>query len=325
MKEIKVSVVGAAGYTAGELLRILVHHPNVSLCELSSNSQQGKKIIDVHRDLIGETELSFVSEIKEPCDVLFICSGHGKSRSYLNSNYPKAKKIIDLSRDFRLEDDSKHGETQFVYGLPEQHREEIKKADAIANPGCFATAMQLALLPLAKEGLLEKDVHISGITGSTGAGQKNQDTTHYSWRSQNVSTYKTFTHQHIDEVQQMLKQHGIEDISTHFIPYRGNFTRGIMVNLYTDCSLREEELNMLYQRYYENHPLTHLSHNGIDLKQVTNTAKALISVEKHEGKAFVSCAIDNLLKGASGQAVQNMNLMFGLPETTGIQLKANYF
>ncbi len=322
---IKAHIVGGAGYTAGELLRILLHHPQVSIGQITSNSQEGKLVHEIHQDLIGDTELTFQKEITTDADVIFICAGHGKARSYLEEYGHANAKIVDLSRDFRIQPEVHFKNVEFVYGLPERNKEAITQATAVANPGCFATAMQLALLPLAQANRIQSDIHISGITGSTGAGQKLQATTHFSWRSNNISTYKTFTHQHLEEVQQTLKYYQPEqDIPTHFIPYRGDFTRGILINLYTPFEGTEAEARQLYTSFYKDHPLTHVVPGALHLKQVTNTAKALISIEKHEDHILVGCAIDNLLKGASGQAVQNMNLMFGLEETTGLHLKGNY-
>jgi len=325
-KIIKVGVVGSGGYTAGELIRILLNHPNVEICSLQSNSQAGKAVYEVHRDLLGSTTLKMTAQLDENIDVVFLCSGHSKSKAAVEQyNFiAKGIKVIDLSTDFRKEADS----TPFVYGLPELQRSTIKGAVAIANPGCFATAIQLSLLPLAKNGLLnDQQVAIHAITGSTGAGQTPKATSHFSWRANNISIYKPFTHQHLAEIHQGLDKVHQNAVNTelNFIPVRGCFTRGIFVSSFLPCSLSEQELNDLYNQYYASHPFVHLSPINIDLKQVVNTNKALIYLQKHDDKLLVVAAIDNLLKGASGQAVQNLNLLFNLPETTGLNLKATSF
>jgi N-acetyl-gamma-glutamyl-phosphate reductase len=308
----KIGIVGAAGYTGGELLRILVNHPDVHLTCILSNSQAGKLISDVHTDLLGSTHLRFVKDLT-PVDVLFLCSGHGESKKFLAANdIPWHTKIIDLSTDFRDESDG------FVYGLPEFQKEKIQSATKIANPGCFATSIELALLPLAAAGLITEDVHVSAITGSTGAGQSLSPTSHFSWRNNNVSVYKTFTHQHLKEIKQTLGTNK----AIHFIPYRGNFSRGIMANVYTPYSGTQEQAEKLYEDFYENSPFVFLSPAAVDVKQVVNTNKCFLHLQVHEGQILISSVIDNLIKGASGQAVQNMNLMLGWSEEAGLKLKA---
>jgi N-acetyl-gamma-glutamyl-phosphate reductase len=320
MKKIKAGIVGTAGYTGGELIRILVNHPNVEIVFALSKSNAGKFVYEVHTDLTGDTDLKFTNELTD-VDVLFLCMGHGESNFFLNENVIADKtKIIDLSQDFRMRSSG------FVYGLPELNREQIKSANKIANPGCFATCIQLALLPLAKNGLLKNDIHISATTGSTGAGQSLSATSHFSWRQNNLSIYKAFEHQHLNEIGQSIRQlQSNFENELNFIPSRGSFTRGIFSSIYTDCDLSMEEINKLYEDYYSTHPFVHLSLTAIDLKQIVNTNKCLIHLEKHGNKLLITSCIDNLLKGASGQAVQNMNLLFGFEETAGVKLKANYF
>jgi N-acetyl-gamma-glutamyl-phosphate reductase len=311
----KIGIVGAAGYTGGELLRILVNHPDVHLTSILSNSQAGKLISDVHTDLLGSTHLRFSKDLT-PVDVLFLCSGHGESKKFLAANdIPWHTKIIDLSTDFRDESEG------FVYGLAEFQKEKIQSATKIANPGCFATSIELALLPLAKAGLITEDVHVSAITGSTGAGQSLSPTSHFSWRNNNVSVYKAFTHQHLAEIKQTL---GTKK-AIHFIPYRGNFTRGIMSNVYTSYSGTQEQAEKLYEDFYENSPFVFLSPEAVDVKQVVNTNKCFLHLQVNEGQILISSVIDNLIKGASGQAVQNMNLMLGWEEDLGLKLKAGGF
>ena len=325
--KVKAGIVGGAGYTGGELLRILVNHPDVDIVFVHSNSNAGNFIYDVHTDLIGDTDLKFTGELSADIDVLFLCVGHGDARKFLVANPVDDRvKIIDLSQDFRLGKNSSIGNKRFIYGLPELNRAEIRSAENIANPGCFASCLQLAMLPLAKAGLLNNEVHISATTGSTGAGQSLSSTSHFSWRNNNLSVYKAFGHQHLNEIGESIKQLQ-ENFSSEisFIPYRGDFTRGIMASVYTECSLSQEELDNLYQQYYAGHEFTHVSKKNIDLKQVVNTNKCLVHVEKHGNKVLILSILDNLLKGASGQAVQNMNLMFGLDERAGLRLKAAAF
>ena len=322
--KIKAGIIGGAGYTGGETIRLLLNHSQVDLAFVHSRSNAGNPLYSAHADLQGDTELKFTDTILQDVDVIFLCLGHGESKKFLQENSINEKiKIIDLSQDFRL-GESVSGRN-FVYGLPELNRADIVKASNIANPGCFATAIQLGLLPLAKAGIL-KEVFATGITGSTGAGQKLQDTTHFTWRANNISAYKTLTHQHLKEINQSLKQlqTGFSE-AINFIPWRGDFTRGIFVSscITTDKSL--DEVKKLYKDFYNGHPFTIVSDDTIDLKQVVNTNKCLIGIEKEGDKIVVHSAIDNLLKGASGQAVQNMNLLFGIEETAGIKLKSIAF
>jgi N-acetyl-gamma-glutamyl-phosphate reductase len=331
-KKIKIGIIGGAGYTGGELIRILLNHPSAQISFVNSKSNAGNFLYKVHADLLGETELKFSSEVSpnggdlEGADVLFLCAGHGAAKKFLAENeIDNAIKIIDLSHDFRLHDHSFIGKRKFVYGLPELNRDEIIKANNIANPGCFATAIQLGLLPLAKEGLL-KDVYTTGITGSTGAGQSLSETSHFSWRANNVQPYKSFTHQHLNEVGESLSQlQNKKDIEINFIPWRGDFTRGIFVSSQMHCDLALVELNKLHKDFYKDHPFTIVSDEQIFIKQAVNNNKCLIYLEKVGSLMVVHSAIDNLLKGASGQAVQNMNLVFGLEETAGLKLKSTGF
>ena len=319
---IKTGIIGGAGYTAGELLRILVHHPETEIVFVNSASNAGNKISDVHSDLFGETDLTFTEQLPlNEIDALFLCSAHGDSRKFLEANaVPDRVKIIDLSTDYRDESGG------FVYGLPELNKKRIITAQKIANPGCFATAIQLALLPLAANGLLKNEIHVNAITGSTGAGVKPSATSHFSWRNNNISVYKAFEHQHLEEITQSLKQLQKDfEKALNFIPVRGNFTRGIFAMAYTDCALPLEEVQNLYEKFYKDAAFTFISDKNIDLKQVVNTNKAILHLEKHNGKIFIISIIDNLLKGASGQAVQNMNLMFGLNEKAGLGLKSTGF
>ena len=314
---IRAGIIGGAGYTAGELVRILVNHPEAEIAWIHSESQAGKPVAEHHPGLVGDTNLVFTDRIDlEGIDVLFLCSAHGKSRGFWEEHpCPEGLKVIDLAQDFRDESDG------YVYGLPELNRDRISKAQKVANPGCFATAIQLALLPLAKAGLLWGDVHVQAVTGSTGAGVKPAPTTHFSWRSDNLSIYKVLTHQHLLEIRRNL---GVGD-NLHFIPVRGDFARGIFAVCETACSLTVEEVSALYKDFYVDAPFTWVLSGPVDLKQVVNTNKCLIALEMHEGRLVITSVIDNLLKGASGQAVQNLNLMFGLPETAGLRLKASVF
>lgn len=323
MQKIKVGIVGGAGYTGGELIRLLLIHPGVELVFIHSNSNANKPVYSVHTDLFGDTDRLFTSSLEGVIDVVFLCLGHGDSIVFLQENtFDEKVKIIDLSQDFRL----KTEQNPFVYGLPELNRELIKQANFVANPGCFATAIQLALLPLAAEQLLPKSMYINAITGSTGAGQGLSATSHFSWRSNNLSIYKAFTHQHLGEIGQSLSQLQADDLpKIKLIPERGDFARGIFATVLFESTLSTKELQNLYSSFYEIHPFTHFSENGIHLKQVINTNKCLLSIEKHQGDIVITSAIDNLIKGASGQAVQNMNLMFGIDEKTGLNLKASAF
>jgi len=321
MTKIKVGVIGGAGYTAGELLRILIHHPAVEIVFVNSSSNAGNPITDVHSGLIGETDLIFTSELPfGKVDALFLCSAHGDSKKFMDNNeVPASTKIIDLSTDYR----AKSPNHDFVYGLPELNREEIRTANRIANPGCFATAIQLALYPLANAGLLTDEIHVNAITGSTGAGVKPSDTSHFSWRNNNISMYKAFGHQHLEEIGQSLRQlqPGFKK-AVNFIPVRGNFARGIYATTYTNCNLSLDEAKKLYKEFYKDAAFTFVTDKNPDMKQVVNTNKGLVYLEKHGDKLLIVSMIDNLLKGASGQAVQNMNLMFGLDEKTGLGLKS---
>ena len=326
MSNIKVGIMGAAGYTGGELLRVLLHHPQVDLAFAHSKSNAGNLIASVHRDLSGDTDLRFSSDHQADADLWFLCVGHGEARALLESTpVPDHVRIIDLSHDFRLAAHAKHEQRHFTYGLTELNRALIRSSTNIANPGCFATAIQLSLLPLAQAGVL-KTVHVTGITGATGAGQSLQASLHFPWRANNISAYKTLTHQHLGEIGQSLAQiSGKEAPQVHFIPWRGDFTRGIFSSACTTFEGSLEEARELYARFYSTHPFTHLSPDPIDLKQVVNTNKCLLFLEKQGDQLVIHAAIDNLLKGAVGQAVQNMNLMFGLEETCGLHLKASFF
>lgn len=320
---LKVGIIGGAGYTGGEMLRLLINHPEVSISFVHSRSNAGKPVHAVHPDLIGDTELRFAEKFHDNIDVLLLCVGHGEARTFLAENHwPATVKIIDLSQDFRLAEKAVIGDRTFVYGLPELNRETIRSANNIANPGCFATALQLGLLPLAKAGIL-KEVHTTGITGSTGAGQSLAATSHFSWRANNIQAYKTLTHQHLKEIGQSVKQlQSDADGGINFVPWRGDFTRGIFISSQLECELSAEEVYVLFEDFYKEHPFTTVSREPIYLKQVVNTNKCVIHPEKVGSKLVVHSAIDNLLKGASGQAVQNMNLMFGLNERSGLNMKS---
>lgn len=322
--KIRAGIVGGAGYTGGEMLRLLINHPAVDIVFVNSNSNAGNLISDVHTDLFGDTNLRFSADLSADIDVLFLCVGHGDAKKFLDAHkIAKGIKIIDLSQDFRLK---ANAGTDWVYGLPELNRDKISTADYIANPGCFATCIQLALLPLAAKGLLNTEVHINATTGSTGAGQSLSATSHFSWRNNNLSVYKAFGHQHLNEIGESLQQlDAAFNQQINFIPQRGDFTRGILAAIYLESNLTETEAQQLYEDYYAGHVFTHVSKKNIDLKQVVNTNKGLVHVEKHGTKLFIVSIIDNLLKGASGQAVQNMNLMFGLPENEGLRLKGQAF
>lgn len=319
----KIGIIGGGGYTAGELLRLLIHHPQVTIDFVLSNSQNGKQISSVHEDLVGEIDLVFTNKMNLDVDVIFICSGHGFSKKFLSENeIPENIAIIDLSTDFRL----KAAENEFVYALPELQKAAIKASNRIANPGCFATAIQLALLPLAAKQALKKDIHINAITGSTGAGQQPTETSHFSWRLNNISIYKPFSHQHLAEIMQSLTQ--LQPDFKHeinFLPVRGNFARGIYASVYTKFEGTIETAYEWYEDFYKDSAFTVITKENPNLKQVVNTNKCVIHLLKHEDKLLIISMIDNLLKGASGQAVQNMNLVLGLPEKMGLGLKAVYF
>ncbi|MEJ8841804.1 N-acetyl-gamma-glutamyl-phosphate reductase [Lacibacter sp. H375] len=324
--QIKVGIIGGAGYTGGELIRLLINHPSAQLSFIHSRSNAGEPVYKVHQDLVGETEIKFTGELSNDVDVLFLCLGHGESKKFLAENTIDEKiKVIDLANDFRLANSSTIGNRKFVYGLPELNKKQIITANNIANPGCFATTLQLGLLPLAKAGLL-KDVYTTGITGSTGAGQSLAATSHFSWRANNIQAYKTLTHQHLGEIgESLLQLQPNSDIAVNFVPWRGDFTRGIFISSQLKCEKSLDELNKLYEDFYADAAFTHIIKEAVFLKQVVNTNKCLIQLEKVADMLVVHSAADNLLKGASGQAVQNMNLLFGLDETTGLKLKANYF
>ena len=325
---IKVGIMGGAGYTAGELLRILINHPSVKIEFVHSNSNAGNLLSAVHLDLIGETYLTFTDEMPfARVDVLFLCVGHGDAKKFVEqSNLPKSLKIIDLSQDYRWGANPNATEEGWVYGLTELNKSLIQEAQYVANPGCFATTIQLAILPLAAQGLLHDDVHVHAITGSTGAGQKPTDTSHFSWRNNNISIYEAFKHRHLKEITASVKFLQSDfNADINFLPVRGNFTRGIYASVYTKTSLCEDDLKKLYQDFYKDEPFTHVVEQNPNLKQVVNSNKALIHVSKHGNKALIISMIDNLLKGASGQAVENMNLMFGLEQTEGLRLKSVAF
>jgi N-acetyl-gamma-glutamyl-phosphate reductase len=322
-----VGIIGGAGYTAGELIRLLLHHTETKIDFVFSTSNAGNKIHHVHQDLIGSTELIFTNEINVNIDVLFLCLGHGNSTAFLQKfSFSEKTKIIDLSNDFRLDTDKNFRNKEFIYGLPELHREEIKKATHIANPGCFATALQLAILPLAANNLLNSDVHINAVTGATGAGTSLTKTTHFTWRDNNFTHYKAFNHQHLGEIYQTVQQLQTDfNSEINFIPNRGNFSRGIFATTYIKYEESIETAIKIYQAYYKDAAFTFVSKNDVHMKQVVNTNKCMIHLVKHGNKLLITSTIDNLLKGASGQAIQNMNLMFGFEESLGLNLKANYF
>jgi N-acetyl-gamma-glutamyl-phosphate reductase len=330
---IKAGIIGAAGYTGGELIRLLINHPNVQIAFAQSSSNADNVVSKVHADLVGETELKFVASCPTlgdgGVDVIFFCAGHGEAKKFVETNdIPANIKLIDIGNDFRLHADAKIKNRAFIYGLPELQKEKIKTANNIANPGCFATTIQLGLLPLAKAGLLQ-DVYTTGITGSTGAGQSLAATSHFSWRANNIQAYKTLTHQHNAEILQSINSLQsnviLNEEGFSFVPWRGDFTRGIFISSQLKCDLSLEELNVLFNEFYKDHPFTTVTTQPVFLKQVVNTNKCIIQLEKVGNKLVVHSVIDNLIKGASGQAIQNMNLMFGLEETAGLKLKANYF
>lgn len=330
-KKIRVAIAGGTGYTGGELFRILLNHPDVEIVAATTTSSEGTPVASVHRDLIGETDLCFGKELNDP-DVIFLCLGHGISRQFVDTHEIKPEcRIIDLGNDFRLDGD--YAGRHFVYGLCESAREEVRTAHDVANPGCFATAIQLATLPLASAGLIHDEIHVTAITGSTGAGKKPGETTHFSYRSDNISIYKLFTHQHLAEIKQNLSlchpERGEGSFSpiVNFVPLRGDFTRGIFASVYTKAveGMSEDDYRKLYEDYYADSPFVFHSAEGISMKEVVNTNKGLVHVELHDGYVHIASAIDNLVKGAAGQAVQNMNLMFGLAEDTGLRLKPSAF
>ena len=324
---LEIGIIGGAGYTAGELIRLLLNHPKSKINFVYSTSNAGNKLYKVHQDLIGATEIRFTSVINSNVDVLFLCLGHGNSTAFLEKNsFSENTRIIDLSNDFRLLADKNFDGKEFVYGLPELQREKIKTAKYIANPGCFATALQLAILPLAANGLLQNDVHINAVTGATGAGTSFSSTTHFTWRDNNFTHYKAFNHQHLGEIHQTVHQLQANfNSEINFMPNRGNFSRGIFATTYTKFNGSIEDAKEIYEAYYKDAVFTFVSENDIHMKQVVNTNKCLLHVAKHGDKLLITSTIDNLLKGASGQAIQNMNLMYGFEERLGLNLKANYF
>ncbi len=324
---IQVGIVGGAGYTSGELIRLLINHSKVEINFVYSTSNAGNYIYNVHQDLLGVLDLKFTNKVNLTVDVLFLCLGHGNSKKFLEQNeFSKYTKIIDLSNDFRLQEDAVFKQRKFVYGLPEFQKEKIKAAQHIANPGCFATAIQLALLPLAKKGLLTGSVHINATTGATGAGVTPSSTTHFSWRANNFSVYKAFTHQHLGEIKQTVKSlNPNSSKELFFIPNRGNFSRGIFASIYLNFDESIEKAFKLFNNYYTDAVFTHISKQPIHLKQVVNTNNCFLYLEKHKNTLLITSVIDNLLKGASGQAIQNMNLIYSFQESEGLQLKASSF
>ena len=323
---IKAGIIGGSGYTGGELIRILSNHPEIAIDFVFSTTRAGKKVTTAHPDLLGTTEMEFTNRVNPNVDVVFLCLGHGNSSKFLRENhFSKTTKIIDLSSDFRLRDNAVFEGKKFIYGLPELNKAAIKNADNIANPGCFATTIQLGLLPLAKAGLLGQDVHVNAVTGSTGAGVSPSATSHFSWRNNNVSWYKAFDHQHLGEINESLKSLQEDSGELFFIPNRGNFTRGILATAYTAFDGTLEKAQQLYADFYADAVFTQLAVEPIYLKQVVNTNQCHIHLHKHKSTLLITSAIDNLLKGASGQAVQNMNLMFGFDEGEGLKLKAGVF
>ncbi|WP_185861036.1 N-acetyl-gamma-glutamyl-phosphate reductase [Blattabacterium cuenoti] len=323
---IEIGIIGGAGYTAGELIRLIIHHPKTYIKNIVSQSHTGKLIHLIHQDLLGEMEnVKFSSDLSKKIDIVFLCSGHGQSRKELN-HISENIKVIDLSQDFRMKIQSVFKSRNFVYGLPELQKETIKKSNNIANPGCFATAILLSILPLAKNKLLEKDIHISAITGSTGSGRRLSETNHFSLRNNNISAYQIFKHQHLKEIEQAIHQVQNNFYSKiYFVPYRGNFSRGIITTLYTHSIFSLEKNREIYEEYYKNHPFVNISDVNIDIKQVINTNKCILYLIKEKDQLIVISVIDNLIKGASGQAIQNMNLMFDLDETCGLKLKSIRF
>ncbi len=324
--KIKVGIVGGSGYTGGELIRLLINHPNVDISFINSKTYTGKKVVDIHKDLIGELEMKFIGKIKD-CDVMFLCLGHNKSKEFLRKTFINRKtKIIDLSQDYRLEksfigDDEKR---DFIYGLPELYKNEIKTAKNISNPGCFATAIEISLIPSIEKKYIHGEVHTNAITGSTGAGVVPSKTTHFSWRNNNVSNYNVFNHRHLNEIYLHLNQI-CNEVKINFIPIRGNFSRGIFCTSYFKSDVTVEEINEVYKIYYKNHPFVHISENEISLKEVINTNKCILHLSKVNDKILITSIIDNLIKGASGQAIQNMNLISGFEEMTGLKLKSSIF
>jgi len=321
-----VGVVGGSGYTGGELIRLILNHPEIQLDFVYSSTRSGTYVYNIHPDLLGSTKIKFSNYINFSVDIVILCIGHSNSKEFLKNNiFPESTIIIDLSNDFRLSRDSQFKDNEFIYGLPEFQREKIKKAKLIANPGCFATSIQLALLPLSKKTLLDKSVHVNAITGSTGAGVNLSSTAHFSWRNNNISWYKAFNHQHLDEINQTLSYLQKNQIDIYFIPQRGNFTRGIFTTAYTEFSGSINDAEKLYKSFYESHPFTHISKNELSIKQVVNTNNCFLHLYKHNNLLLITSVIDNLIKGASGQAIQNINIIMGWEETLGLKLKGSIF
>ena len=322
----KVGIIGGSGYTGGELIRLIIDHPLIELDFVYSTRKSDTLITDTHLDLLGRTNLFFTNKINKNVDVLFLCIGHGKSKVFLEKNkFSDSTYIIDLSNDFRLDKENSFNNLNFVYGLPEVHRDKILKTKYVANPGCFATAIQLSLLPLANNSLIKNQIHINATTGSTGAGASLSDTKHFSWRNNNLSWYKPFSHQHLEEIDQTLNSLCKNKMKLIFLPYRGNFTRGIFSTTYLNYEGTLESANELYNDYYKNAPFTHISKNEISLKNVINSNNCFIHLHKHDNILLITSVIDNLIKGASGQAIQNLNIMMGWDETSGLKLKSNIY
>jgi len=321
----KIGIVGGSGFTGGELIRILLNHPKFKIKFIYSLSQNGKNIHEIHPDLLGKTDIIFSDQITTDVDVLFLCLGHGKSRIFLDKyNFKSDTILIDLSSDFRLINNNKYKSRNFLYSLPEFNREKIKQSKSIANPGCFATAIQIGLLPLLANNLIKNDIHINAITGSTGAGMISSDTNNFNWRNNNLSIYKPFHHQHLDEIYQTLNILG-NDSKIYFVPYRGNFTRGIFTSIYMKFDHEIEDIKIIYDDFYKNHPFTFLSKNDINLKEVINTNNCHLKIEFHENIIHITTVLDNLLKGASGQAVQNLNIIYGYEESLGLNFKGSIY
>ena len=321
----KIGILGGSGFTGGELIRVLLNHPNLKIKFIYSLSQNGKNVHEIHPDLLGKTDIIFSDQISTDIDVLFLCLGHGKSRIFLDKyNFKSDTIIIDLSSDFRLTNNNKYKSRNFLYSLPEFNREKIKQSKSIANPGCFATAIQIGLLPLITNNLIKNDIHVNAITGSTGAGRISSDTNNFNWRNNNLSIYKPFNHQHLNEIYQTLNIMG-NDSKIYFVPYRGNFTRGIFTSIYMKFDDEIENIKSIYKDFYESHPFTFLSKNDINLKEVINTNNCHVNIECHESIIHITTVIDNLLKGASGQAVQNLNIIFGYEESLGLNFKGSIY
>ena len=321
----KIGIVGGSGFTGGELIRILLNHPKFKIKFIYSISQNGKNIHEIHPDLLGKTDIIFSDQITTDVDVLFMCLGHGKSRIFLdNYNFKSDTIIIDLSSDFRLINNNKYKSRNFLYSLPEFNREKIKQSKSIANPGCFATAIQIGLLPLMVNKLIKNDIHVNAITGSTGAGKMSSDTNNFNWRNNNLSIYKPFNHQHLNEIYQTLNILG-NDSKIYFVPYRGNFTRGIFTSIYIKLDHEIKDIEIIYKDFYKNHPFTFLSKNDINLKEVINTNNCHVKIQFHESLIHITTVLDNLLKGASGQAVQNLNIIYGYEESLGLNFKGSIY